>query len=359
MICALILAGGAGKRFWPLSTEEHPKQLLKLFSEETMIKETVKRILPSIPAEHIFIATNLVQSAQIKEELPMIPTQNIIIEPDFKDTAAAIGYSCLYIRKLLKDPVVVVLASDHLIKKPHAFREIVGEACSIAENEPIIITLGIKPTRPETGYGYIKVKGTMTGSKAMPVEKFLEKPNLENAEKYVAEGSYLWNSGMFIFKISTIMKEFELHLKQHMRILKNIDFYIEHGLASEKLATKASILFEDFQKISIDYGILEKTSNIKVIPADIDWYDIGSFSAFEELFLSDDFHNTVKDTDFSGVECSGNIIYTENLELRAVGLKDMIIVQSGRQILVCHKYDVDKIKQIHSKEELASNKKDD
>lgn len=347
MVCALILAGGAGKRFWPLSTEEHPKQLLKLFSEESMIKETVNRILPIIPTEHIFVATNLIQMAQIKKELPMIPVENIIIEPDFKDTAAAIGYSSLYIRKLLGDPILVVLASDHLIKKTHAFRDIIEEACNEAQSHNTIVTLGIKPTRPETGYGYVKVRGDITLHKASPVEAFLEKPSLENAERYFADGRYLWNSGMFIFRISTMMREFEMHLKKHLRILKNIDFYVEQGLKGERLAEKAALLFEDFEKLSIDYGILEKTANIKVIPADIDWYDIGSFSAFEELFLRDEENNTVKDTDFSGVDCSGNIIYTENLELRAVGLKDMVIVQTGKQILVCHKYDIDKIKQIH------------
>lgn len=346
MICALILAGGAGKRFWPLSTEEHPKQLLKLFSEESMIRETVNRILPLVPEERIFIATNLIQMENIQKELPMIPIDNFIIEPDFKDTAAAIGYSSLYIRKLLGDPVMIVLPSDHLIKKPHAFRELAEEACSEANNSGSIITFGIKPTRPETSYGYVKIKGDITMHTSMAVEAFLEKPNLENAERYVADGRYLWNSGMFVFRITTIMKAFDSHLKKHMRILKNLDFYIEQNLKGERLAEKASILYEDFEKLSIDYGVLEKASNIRVYPADIDWYDIGSFSAFEELFLKDDDNNTIKDTDFSGVDCSGNIIYTENLELRAVGLKDMVIVQNGKQILVCHKYDIDKIKQI-------------
>lgn len=347
MVGALILAGGAGKRFWPLSTEEHPKQLLKLFSEESMIRETVDRILPLVPEDRIFIATNQVQMGKIKAELPMIPMENFIIEPDFKDTAAAIGYSSLYIRKLLEDPVLIVLTSDHLIKKPFAFRELLEEACEEAQNNGVLITFGIKPTRPEISYGYIKVRGEIVYHKSQPVEAFLEKPSLENAERYYADGRYLWNSGMFVFRISTIMREYDQHLKMHMRIMKNLDFYIEQGLKGEKLAEKVSILFEDFEKVSIDYGILEKTKNIRVFPADIDWYDIGSFSAFEELFVKDDDNNTVKDTDFSGVECSGNIIYTENLELRGIGLKDMVIVQSGNQILVCHKYDIDKIKLIH------------
>jgi len=346
MVCALILAGGAGKRFWPLSTEERPKQLLKLFSEETMIKETVNRISPLVPFEYIFVATNLIQSEQIKKELPMIPIDNIIIEPDFKDTAAAIGYSCLYIRKLLGDPILIVLTSDHLIKKEHVFREILDVACKEAGEHNKLVTLGIKPTRPETGYGYMKVFGTIEYHKPIQVGEFLEKPDLENAARYVADGRYLWNSGMFIFRISMMMKEFELHLVKHMRILKNIDFYVEQGLKGNRLADKASILFEDFEKVSIDYGIFEKSHNIMVIPSDIDWYDIGSFSAFEELFVKDGANNTVRDTDFSGVDCTGNIIYTENLELRGVGLRDMIIVQSGNQILVCNKYDVDKIKQI-------------
>ncbi|MGL5056730.1 MAG: mannose-1-phosphate guanylyltransferase, partial [Fusobacteriaceae bacterium] len=205
MLTALIMAGGSGERFWPLSTPTKPKQLLKLFSDKSMIRETVDRILPIISPDKIFIATNILQAEAIIKELSDIPVENIIIEPAFKDTAAAIGYTSLIIEERFKNcgekVEVVVLASDHLIVKGDQFCEIIKLAGEEASKNRVIVTLGIKPTHPETGYGYIEVKSDepILLNTICKVKRFREKPNFQIAEEYVASGKFLWNSGIFIF----------------------------------------------------------------------------------------------------------------------------------------------------------------
>jgi mannose-1-phosphate guanylyltransferase len=346
MLCALILAGGSGKRFWPLSTEKHPKQLLKLFSDKTMIRETVDRILPLIPAENIFIATNIIQAEEIKSELPMISEENIIVEPLFKDTAAAVGYGVFYIKRDNPNATLVVLPSDHSIKNPEIFRENIEIAAKDAERHDSIVTLGIKPTRPEVGYGYIKVNNDAVANTICKVQSFHEKPSFETAEEFLAEGSYLWNSGMYVFKISTILKEIEKYLPKHYRVLKNILFYLDQELTGDRLANKTKLLFEDFEKVSIDYGIMEKSAIIKVIPSEFGWNDIGSYTAFEDVYECDENGNILRHTTFDGVNSSGNIILTENLEIKAVGLENIIVVQSGNKLLLCNKYQMDEMKKI-------------
>ena len=231
MLVALIMAGGSGERFWPLSTPEKPKQLLNIFSEKTMIRETVDRILPIINSENIFIGTNELQNEAIKKELKDIPEENIIIEPYFKDTAAAIGYSSLIIEHKLKNKLkkdekieVLVLASDHLIKKEENFRNIIKLAAEEAKNNSVIVTLGIKPNKAKTEYGYIEVKSDkeLKLNTIYKVKRFREKPNLETAENYLYSGNYLWNSGMFIFSTETIFKNFDVLMEEHSEILKDI-----------------------------------------------------------------------------------------------------------------------------------------
>lgn len=346
MLCALIMAGGTGKRFWPLSTDQHPKQLLKLFSDKSMLRETVERVMPLIPIENIFIATNIVQADAIEQELPMLPKENLIIEPAFKDTAAAIGFGSLYIQRRRSEATLVVLASDHLVLQPDEFIETLKIGASEAQLNQDIITLGIQPTRPEIGYGYIKVAHAIELKKIFAVEKFLEKPKLEQAKEYVEAKTYLWNSGMFIFSIKTIMREIEKHMPKHFRVLKNIQFYIDQNLSGVALAEKTRPLFDDFERISIDYGVMEKSQHVKVIPSEFGWNDVGAFTAYEDVYDKDEEDNIVMHSDFKGVDSHGNIILSDNLEIKAVGLKDMIVVQSADKLLICNKYEIDKMKKI-------------
>ncbi|MBP6365420.1 MAG: mannose-1-phosphate guanylyltransferase, partial [Bacteroidales bacterium] len=202
-ITVLIMAGGSGERFWPLSTKERPKQLLKLVDQErSLIRMTVDRILPLVSAERVFIATNAIQAEGVLEELPVIDPKNIIIEPAFRDTAAAVGFGCVVIGERFPGSTMIVLASDHLIKDEEGFREALSTAVGIADSR--IVTLGIKPTHPETGYGYLEC-GELIKGQPSRVLRFCEKPALEVAESYLESGRFLWNSGMFIFRIETMM----------------------------------------------------------------------------------------------------------------------------------------------------------
>lgn len=345
MLTAYIMAGGSGERFWPLSTPERPKQLLSLFSDKSMIRETVDRILPLIPAERIFIGTNIKQAAGIIAELPMLPEENIVLEPAFKDTAAAIGYGALYVSSKVEDPCMIVLASDHLVGEPDTFRDIVSKACSEAISNNSIVTLGIKPTYPETGYGYIETKTANLGE-VVDVERFLEKPSIDKANEYVEAGNYLWNSGMFIFKAETILNELQVHMTNHYDTLQKINEKVTSGLTKEALANATREFFTEFEKISIDFGVMEKSERIKVIPSSFGWNDIGSFNAFRDVFEPDTEGNLARNSTLKQVDSQNNTIVTDGCEVGIIGVDDLVIVQTEGKLLVCHRDRVQDIKQL-------------
>ncbi|MEG1942046.1 MAG: sugar phosphate nucleotidyltransferase [Cetobacterium sp.] len=355
MLTALIMAGGSGERFWPLSTPTKPKQLLSLFSEKSMIRETVDRILPIIDVDRIFIATNILQAREIKKELPDIPKENIIIEPLFKDTAAAIGYTSLIIEERFKNLgekiEVIVLASDHLIKEDKKFRDIILKGAKEAHENSTIVTLGIKPDKPETGYGYIEVGASenLVLDEIYKVRRFREKPNKETAEQYVASGKYLWNSGMFLFTTETIFKNFEVLMPEHTEVFNEIRKEISKGLIGQELNDSIKIMFEKFEKISIDFGIMEYSKNIKVIPVSIGWNDIGSFTALSEVFQSDETGNIIRDTKVIVHEASNNIVIAKDYIISLLGVKNLIVVKNGDNILISHKDSAQDIKKIVTK----------
>lgn len=356
MLAALIMAGGSGERFWPLSTPEKPKQLLNIFSDKTMIRETVDRIIPLILRENIFIATNAIQAEEIKKELFDIPEKNIIIEPLFKDTAAAIGYASLIIEnkfKNLNEQIeIVVLASDHLIKNEELFREVILQGANEAEKNSTIVTLGIKPNKPETGYGYIEIEeqGQIELNKIYKVKRFREKPNKETAETYVNSGKYLWNSGMFIFTIETIFQNFNVLMPEHANIFSNIKNILNCNIKAEEKEKLIKNEFVKFEKISIDFGIMEYSKNIKVIPVDIGWNDIGSFIALDEVFeLNEQGNNILKETKVISHDSTNNIIIGDDLLISLLGVKDLIVVKHEKNLLICHKDKAQDIKKIVAK----------
>jgi len=351
MLTALIMAGGSGQRFWPLSTEEKPKQLLKLFSNKSMIRETVDRILPVIPTERIFVATNIKQVAGIREELPFLPEKNIIIEPEMKDTAACIAYSALIIEKYFPNSQMAVLASDHLIQKEQTFRDTLVKAVEyISGNEDKIITLGITPDKPHTGYGYIEVnkKELVDEKEIYKVKAFHEKPNFERAEYFVEEGNYYWNSGMFIWKTSTIIDNVMQYMPEHGEIIQNLKLIVDtKELAGEKLANIVKEEFAKFEKISIDYGVMEKSDKIEVIPVDIGWNDIGSFPSLEEVFKKNKNGSVVKDCNYIEIDSEKNIVVgKEGKTIATVGVRNLIIVDTEEGLLICDKNDAQHIKKV-------------
>lgn len=344
-LAVFIMAGGSGERFWPLSTREKPKQLLKLVDKDrSLIRMTVDRVLPIVPAERIFIGTNAIQAKGIAEELPMLPLENIIIEPQFKDTAAAIGFGSVVIGEKYPDATMVVLASDHLIRNEANFCKRILAAAEAAAEKEAIVTLGIKPSRPETGYGYLETEDCYIGEPT-PVIRFWEKPNLQRAESYVASGRYLWNSGMFIFKIATMNQAFAQYLPKHAALLAQIatlgDAKREHSNA------KLNELFGQFEKISIDFGIMEKFHNTLVIPVDFGWNDIGSFPALDDVFDKSENGSVIQGSEVVEVSSSNNIILGKSGKVIAtLGVKDLVIVDTENSLLVCSKAEAQSIKKV-------------
>ena len=353
------MAGGSGERFWPLSTRERPKQLLKLVDEKrSLIRMAVDRVLPLVNSSRVFIATNSVQEPAVREELPDIPEGNIILEPQFKDTAAAIGFASVIVDELYPGSVMVVLASDHLIKDENGFRESLKTAIETAEKSNAIVTLGVKPSYPETGFGYLKVKaieeddsieiqlnyGIRTGKVAI-VEAFCEKPAFELAQKYISAGNYLWNSGMFIFKLPVIIDAYKRLMPEHYNLLMEIQ-----RLGKEKRDVENASLnniFNRFTKISIDFGIMEKFEKTMVVPVDFGWSDVGSYPAIADIFTPNENQTVVRGTQLKELNSSGNVVIsTTGKKISLLGVDDMVIVETPDNILICSKKESQNIKKL-------------
>ena len=268
----VIMAGGGGARFWPLSRKVSPKQILNLSGKDVMINETINRINPIIPYSQTIIVTNKLQEKIIKEVIVKdLSHKNILLEPIGRNTAPCIGYAAMLLRKRVKDAVMCVFPSDHYIKKEDEFLKILDKAIKLAEKTDSLITIGIKPTFPCTGYGYIHM-GSEKEKNVYEVKEFVEKPNLQKAEEYLASGNYLWNSGMFIWKVSTILDNIKRFLPKLYDSLLELERYID----TEEEPQMLELIYPKLQSISIDYGIMERSDNVLVIPGDFSWNDVGS-----------------------------------------------------------------------------------
>ena len=345
MLTFLIMAGGSGERFWPLSTKQKPKQLLKVFSDKSLIRLAYERILPLVDKDQIFIATNEIQVPALKEDLKELDDSRIIIEPAFRDTAAAIAYGSTMISKYYDNPTVVVLASDHLISNGDEFRKVIKLAEKEADNGNIV-TLGIKPTYPETGYGYIEVSDS-TLNKVTKSLGFKEKPEYKIAKEYFESGRYLWNSGMFIFKYDVIMDALNKYSKNHYDIIQKIKvlFNKNEGIIT---ANNVKDKFMNFEKKSIDFAVMEHAKNIMVIPSEFGWNDVGNFTAFEELFDKDENDNVIRNVKCISVDSNNNIIVSDGdyQNVSLLGVTNMIIAVTKDNILVCSKEKNQDIKKI-------------
>ncbi|MBC2397111.1 mannose-1-phosphate guanylyltransferase [Clostridium tetanomorphum] len=351
MLCALIMAGGKGERFWPLSTDEKPKQFLKLLGEKTMIQMTIERLKGLIPIERIFIVTAKRYVDLVKEQVPSLPERNIIVEPVGKNTAPCIGLSAFIINKYYKDASLIVLPSDHLIVDVNKFQDTLKEAYEFVEEYPrSIVTLGMKPDRPETGYGYIKLydeveimQNRKLDSCIYEVEKFVEKPNLEKAKSYLEKGNYLWNGGMFLWKVENILHLTEKYLSSTYNVLNEIA-----ATSEEKFQITLEEKYPLVESISIDYGIMEKADNIYVIPCDFGWDDIGTWYAVER-YRNKDCNNNVCVGEIKSIESTNSIVFSREKPIVVVGLDDVFVVESEDIIFVGKKDDIEKIKEIKSR----------
>ncbi len=348
MLTFLIMAGGSGERFWPLSTKQKPKQLLKVFDEKSLIRLAYERVLPLVDKNQIFIATNAIQVPALKEDLTELEDSRIIIEPAFRDTASAIAYGSMMISKYYENPTICVLASDHLISNPEEFRNVIKLAEAEA-NKNNIVTLGIKPTYPETGYGYIQVQNGKLNTPEASLG-FREKPKYEIALEYFNSGRYLWNSGMFIFKYDVIMDALKKYSNNHYETINKMTtlFTKNEGVKTAELVKPT---FELFEKKSIDFAVMEHASNIVVIPSSFGWNDVGSYKAFEELFDADENGNIINNTLVLSVDSNNNIIVSNDKCQRVslLGVSNMVIAVTKEEILVLSKDKCQDIKKIISK----------
>lgn len=336
----VIMAGGGGTRFWPLSRHEIPKQLLNLSGKEKMINETIDRVATLAKKDDIFVVTNVDQVIGMRDATKgRLREDHILSEPSARNTAACIGYAALEIIKKYGDGIMCIFPSDHFIKNEEEFTRILKEAIKVAENDHLV-TLGIMPTFASTGYGYIKFdKSENTLDKK--VVEFKEKPDKATAKEYVLSGEYVWNSGMFVWKASAIIDEFKKLLPDVYECLNKIGNAL--GNANEKEIIDE--VYPTIPSISIDYGIMEKSDKVRVIPAEMGWNDVGSWDNLGVLYEEDE-NGNVTAGDFVGIDTKNCITYSQKRLISTIGVEDLIIVETEDAIMVCDKNKAQDVKKM-------------
>ncbi len=353
---AVVLAGGSGTRFWPLSRELYPKQLLKVLGDRTLIQQTVQRVRPIIPIERTLVVTGAGHADAIRMQLDGangVRKENILTEPVARNTAAAIGWAAAAIRRLDSDGIMLVMPADHVIPDPAKFRRAIALATRVARDGKLV-TFGIKPTRPETGYGYIGVEGrrpllSQGGLKALAVSRFVEKPDLNRAKRYVRAGRFYWNSGIFVWRADAILDEIEAALPKLAHGLKRFGKAI--GTPNEHQALDR--LYKEVEAISIDHGVLQKSRRAAVIPAPFRWSDVGNWGSLDEVAQTDRAGN-VRIGRIVDIGSRGSVLYGEHRLVATIGLKDMVVVDTADATLVCPRVTCgDRVFDLHVNESTA------
>ncbi len=343
-IYALILAGGSGERFWPLSRRNRPKQLLRLVSERTLLEETVARLEGFVPTERVLILTNIEQEKGVRDLLEGFPKQNIIAEPAKRDTAAAVALGAGWVAARDHSATMLAFPADHVIADRAAFQETMKTAAAAAEETGALVTIGIKPTWACPGFGYIEqgepVRLRSDGKIAVHrVVRFREKPNIDLAESFLRKGNFRWNAGMFVWSVPTVLSEFNRHAPELADFISQV--------RSPKDLDK--ILHERFAKlprISFDYAIMEKTEHVLVVEASFDWDDVGSWQAVAHYFKKDE-HGNAANGALTALDSSDNIVFNDGeTTIALLGVHNLIVVRTGDAILICHRHQAEKIKNL-------------
>ncbi len=347
MVYAVIMAGGSGTRFWPQSTKALPKQFLNLFGKNTMIQNTADRIKEVIPQERIMVVTNADYTDIVKEQLPKVPEENIVGEPVAKNTAPCVAIAAELLYKKDPDAVMVVLPADHHITNPDEFLKVLKSAVTKAEQGDDLVTIGIEPNRAETGFGYIHADKQDSeeheGRAVEKVQAFKEKPDAITAQQFLDSGDYYWNSGMFIWRADSILKEFKRQLP---------DMYEQVKLASPELYTdmhKVSIndFYYECESISIDYGVMEGAKQVFVVPGDFGWNDVGSWTAVYELAEKNKDGNAVQTLNATFAGSTNNLVVSKTEKMISfVGLENVAFVETDDAILVCDLTQAQGVKEI-------------
>jgi mannose-1-phosphate guanylyltransferase len=348
--CAVLLAGGRGTRFWPRSRMRTPKQLLDIAGQGTMLYATAARLAPLIPLQNIWAVTNVEQAGPVRRELPGVPAAQILAEPVGRNTAAAIGLAAIHLVHKHGDALMAVLPSDAYVADAPGYRKLVRAALELARTPGNLVVLGIPPTRPETGYGYIEraaVTASPRGVAAFAVRRFTEKPELPLARKYVSSGKYFWNAGMFFWRASTFLECLSQFLpKTHAALAE-----LSASIGTKRYATALRRIYARLENISVDYAVMEPatrststSTRVSVIPAEIGWSDIGSWAAVYELLAAQSGTNAAAAANANvcagqsfTLDASGNYLWSPKKFVAAIGVKDLILVETGDAILLCHR----------------------
>src|SRR6266446_7153322 len=358
----IIMAGGKGERFWPVSREQTPKQLLALLGNRSFLQQTVDRVLPLVPIKNVLVITNEVQAPEVRKQLPKLPKDNVIAEPIARDTCAAVTLGAALVGARSTTGVMAVLPADHVIPEEKKFQQVLSDSFDLASSGQAIVTIGIKPTEPATGYGYIRVGEPLPppqGVKAHKTlfhraEQFVEKPNLDKALEYLNSGLYRWNAGMFVWGFVTVTEGLQKHQPEMYEACQRWFKVANHP---PKLAKVLAREYPGIKKISIDYALMEHAQNVVVADGDFAWDDLGSWNALAR-HIAPDAEGNCAVADFIHVDAARNIIFDARTKNRApiavVGLRDSILVQTDDATLLAHKSHAQRVKELVAR--LAASK---
>jgi mannose-1-phosphate guanylyltransferase len=346
-IYALILAGGSGERFWPLSRRNRPKQLLRLVSKRTLLEETVSRLDGLVPSERILILTNVEQEKAVRDLLKKFPKQNIIAEPAKRDTAAAVALGAGWVAARDHSATMLALPADHVIADRDAFQETMKTAAAAASETGALVTIGIKPTWACPGFGYIEqgepVRLRENGKIAVHrVVRFREKPNVDLAESFLRKGNFRWNAGMFVWSVPTVLSEFNRHAPE-------LADFISQVRSPQDLNKILGEQFAKLPRISFDYAIMEKADRVLVVEASFDWDDVGTWQAVARYFKKDE-HGNVANRALTALDASDNIVFNDGkTTIALLGVHNLIVVRTSDAILICHRHQAERIKNLVAK----------
>jgi mannose-1-phosphate guanylyltransferase len=358
----IIMAGGRGERFWPVSREKTPKQLLRLLGNRSFLQQAVDRVLPLVPVKNIFVITNEAQAPEVRKQLPKVPKKNVIAEPCGRDTCAAVTLGAALVGARSTTGVMAVLPADHVIPEEKKFQQVLNDSFDLASRGQVIVTIGIRPTEPNTGYGYIHVGEPLPPPQGVKsykttffrAQRFVEKPNFEKALEYLNSGQYRWNAGMFIWSFVTITQGLEKHQPEMAQACQRW-FKVAHTSKLDKVLARE---YPDIRKTSIDFALMEHAQNVVVADGSFEWDDLGSWTALAHHVRPDPEGNCAV-ADFIHVDAARNVVYDARVKHRTpiaiVGLRDAIIVQTDDATLVAHKSQAQKVKELVSR--LAAEKK--
>ena len=343
-VYAVVLAGGRGERFWPLSTASRPKQLLALVGERPMIAQTVARLDGLVPRERVLVVTNAETAAVTRELLPELPPENVFGEPVGRDTAAAVALSAALVRARDPDAAFAILPADHVIAEPDRFRGTLDAAFRVAQREDVLVVIGIPPTAPLPSFGYIEADAPrleMGGRPFHAVRRFVEKPDVATARRYLAEGRFFWNAGMFVWSLAALDRALARHAPRYAELARRL----ADAARRPGFDDAARAAYADIEKISIDYALMEKADNILMVPADFRWDDVGSWTALRNHFPADAQSN-VAIGDCAALDAEGNTVYSPGRLTALLGVRDLVVVQAEGVTLICHRDRAEHVKRL-------------